>query len=100
MSYPPALETNFSNWYKINTINKYEKCFIQNIVDNDYYEYEFTNSDIYNSGDQVDLARPFDYIPIIAGEQELIEKNRILYADILEGYDNVNLDVFIASNKS
>jgi hypothetical protein len=55
--------------------------------------YVFDDTKLRIQSDQKDLNRPYDYLPILAGKQELIEKNRLIYGDITEGYDPVTVDV-------
>jgi hypothetical protein len=56
-------------------------------------QYHFDDTKLRIKADQVDLGRPFDYIPLLAGQMELIEKNRIIYGDITEGFDPVDVEV-------
>lgn len=48
---------------------------------------------------QEDTARPFDYVPQISGSETLIEKNRLLDANYTEGYNNIDIDVSLSTNK-
>ena len=91
---PITVSANNSSWYLIDRLEKYD---INNNVlinsDNDSYVYQFFNNKIKDIVDQGDAARLFDYVPILCGASELIEKNRLLDGDITEGYDNVDIDI-------
>ena len=62
-----------------------------NIIEN--FTYIFKDDKIKQDVDQEDLARPYDFLPKLAGTQELIEKDKLIYANITEGFDNVNVNV-------
>lgn len=58
------------------------------------YSYDFYNDKILSALDQADVNRPYDYVPKLAGVQEIIDGNRLIYGDVTEGYDNdITLDV-------
>jgi len=63
-----------------------------NSISEGVINYVFTDNKLRISADQKDLARPFDYIPLLAEQQELIEKNRLIYGNITEGFDPINID--------
>lgn len=91
---PITVSANYSNWYLIERIEKYDtqgNVLIPN--NNPLYSYGFLNNKIKDIVTQADAIRLFDYVPIFSGASELIEKNRILDGDITEGYDNVDIDV-------
>ncbi len=56
------------------------------------YIYNFYNDGNYSTADLRDSIKPFDRLPILAGTQSLIEGNRIVYGDIIEDYDNVEVE--------
>ena len=56
------------------------------------YVYNFYNDGNYSTADLRDSIKPFDRLPLLAGTQSLIEGNRIVYGDIVEDYDNVEID--------
>lgn len=57
-----------------------------------FYIYRFYNDGNYSNVDLQESNKLFDNVPLEAGAQEYIEGNRIVYADITEGYDNVDVD--------
>ena len=63
---------------------------------NGNYVYVFANDGIYNNIDILQANQLYDNVPIIAGAQEYIEDNRIVYGDVIEGYDGVDTDVDIS----
>ena len=58
----------------------------------DGYSYKFFNDKVYTSIDVNESLQPYDFVPQIAGTQAYIDGNRIVYGDIVEGYDNVDID--------
>lgn len=87
---PVTVSCNNSEWFLVETLDKYGNTPIASDIS---YTYNFYNNKVRLSSDQTDMVRLFDYVPQITGAQELIEKNRLLYADITEGYDNVKTQV-------
>ncbi len=85
-------EGNYGHWKLIETVNKYDEEG-NYILPSDPVYYNFYNNEVGLVLDQADTERLFDYVPQLAGDQEIIEKNRLLYADITEGYDNVEIGV-------
>jgi hypothetical protein len=57
------------------------------------FQYLFKDDKVKQDVDQVDLARPYDFIPKLAGTQELIEKDKLILGDITEGFNNTDVDV-------
>jgi len=55
--------------------------------------YTFLNNVVRTGLDQGVVNRLFDYVPQEAGSQRSVEDNRIVYGDITENYDNVEIDV-------
>ena len=65
------------------------------------YTYTFDNSKVTSGLDQSDVARPYDYVPQLAGAQQIIggaDGSYLLYGDITEGYYNLpnDLDVTLS----
>ena len=59
---------------------------------NGNYIFDFYNDGNYSIADLRDSLKPFDRLPILAGTQSLIEGNRIVYGDIVEDYNNVEVN--------
>jgi hypothetical protein len=59
---------------------------------NGNYVFDFYNDGNYSIADLRDSIKPFDRLPILAGTQSLIEGNRIVYGDIVEDYNNVEVN--------
>ena len=53
-----------------------------------FIDYEFANDRIPYPLPDGDVLRPYDYVPQLAGAQELINKNIVCYGDIYEGLTN------------
>ena len=56
------------------------------------FVYNFYNDGNYSLVDVRDSLKLFDKLPLLAGTQALIEGNRIVYGDIIEDYDNVEVE--------
>jgi hypothetical protein len=86
-------------WTVIKRIEKYDidgNVLYLNDIPITFYFYNDINGGVL---DQDDVARLYDAIPQISARQELIEKNRILDADYIEGYDPINIDVGLSYSK-
>jgi hypothetical protein len=66
----------------------------------EFISYVFLDDKVKQNVDQDDLARPYDFLPKLAGTQELIEKDRIIYGDITEGFDHTLLDISTTVNRN
>lgn len=83
---------NNGNWVMVDTVDVSD----HRGTDYDYY---FRNDKVVSSLSQSDLFRPYDYVPRLAGVQEVIDDSRLVYGNILEGYNNnVTLDVDFSYN--
>jgi hypothetical protein len=74
-----------SNWFLYDTVLNPTGSFT----------YVFDDKNLRIQADQTDLSRPFDFMPQLAKHQELIEKNRIIYGNITEGFDPVTVDATV-----
>ena len=73
-------------------------------VDTDY-QYRFYNNGIYESVDLKDSIKPYDNVPLKAKSQEIIDGNRIVYGDVVDGREGVdstdsNIDLFYKEGAS
>lgn len=57
------------------------------------YIYKFYNDGVYTPIDVAEFDLTFDRIPQIAACQELVNGNDLVYANITEGYDNVDISL-------
>ena len=88
-----AREGNLGDWYLIDTIKKYDEDWTKLVDSDTTYTYEFRNDRIREGVDQNNHTRSFDYVPLLAQDLEIIENNRLVFANILEGYDPVDINV-------
>lgn len=90
---------NTGIWGRLDTpIYKYDNDN-QRLID-DYINYEY---DFYNDGVLVELADDFnnyDAVPQISKTQEVIDGNRQVFANNVEGYENPDSSVAVAYNNS
>ncbi|MFA5715606.1 MAG: hypothetical protein WC998_07695, partial [Candidatus Paceibacterota bacterium] len=77
----------------IKCIYKFDENGVRLINDSIGYSYSFYNTEVGLSINVDDVSRIFDAVPQISANEKLIEKNRIIDGDYIEGYDNVILDV-------
>lgn len=79
-------------WAKLDfVIQKYSENNIR--ILNDYTAYNYT---FYNDSVLIELADDFnnyDAIPLLSKTQEIIDNNRLVYANNVEGYQNPTLNV-------
>ena len=92
-----AREGNTGDWALVERLDKYDSNGNILINSNNSYFYTFYNNKQKEGLDQTDVADLFDYMPLEAGTQAVIEKNMMTYGDITEGYDNVPLDIALSS---
>ena len=80
-------------WQLVDRIDKFDdegNLLLPSFVEHPYY---FKNDIVGEGMDQKDQARLFDNVPLKCGVQELISNNRLVAANVLEGYDNVTPDL-------
>ena len=70
-------------WYIFNTWDKGVN------LDNTNYFVNFYNTEVLTAVPRVSTSKLFDATPQLAGCQEIVQSNQIIYGDITEGYDNI-----------
>jgi hypothetical protein len=80
-------------WRLVNRKYKYDEDGDILLADNIFAVFHFYNTEVGEALNQEDFFRPYDAVPQIANHEELIEKNRIIDADYVEGFDNINIDI-------
>ena len=97
---PITVSANYGSWYLVDRLEKYNIDGTPTAIGLvSTYVYRFYNSKIKNVLNQDDIARLFDYVPLLQGAEEIIEKNRTLVGDITEGYDNLSVDINLYARK-
>lgn len=97
-------EGNTGDWYKFDTIEKYDESGTLLITNSTTYLYGlingkgFYNNYINQVVDQADAARPFDYVGQTIDAQVLVKNNRIVDGGIVENYDNTEIDVSLVQS--
>lgn len=74
-----SIDTTFTDPFLVETINK------AGLFDNNEYEYKFRNTEAYPYLDVTESNALFDYIPLKANAQELLNGNIVIYGGITEG---------------
>ena len=69
----------------IYVVNRFKKADLE-ISDNDFFTYEFINSEIYTTLGSDELLRLYDNVPRIAKAQT-IQGNRLMYGNYVDGYN-------------
>jgi hypothetical protein len=80
-----SLGVTMSDWYLVASLDK----SVNNIPNNDVSTFLFYNDKAYNYIDIEESVQLFDYVPIKAGAQCLLNGNVLDYGDVTEGYDNL-----------
>ena len=96
-----AREGNFGHWKMIKQIFKYDEDGEENILypSNSTYSYPFYNNQVGIVVDQENLLRPFDYVPLKSACMDIVEGNRIMDANYLEGFNNTDIDIGITTER-
>jgi len=84
-----AKEVNASDFSLITEIDKTDYL----LKDNSTYIYTFTNEGNYVPLEVNESIKLFDNVPKLSKSQDLIFGNRLVDGLIVEGYDNVNIDL-------
>lgn len=74
-----SLDSAFSDSFLVETIDK------TGLPDNSEYEYKFYNTEAYPYVDVAESNQLFDYVPLKANAQELLNGNVLAYGGITEG---------------
>ena len=69
----------------IYVVNRFKKADLE-ISDNDFFTYEFINSEIYTTLGSDELLRLYDNVPRTAKAQT-IQGNRLMYGNYVDGYN-------------
>jgi hypothetical protein len=80
-----SLGAVMSDWYLVASLDKN----VDGIPDNDINTFLFYNDRAYTSIDIDESNQLFDYVPINAGAQSLLNGNVLDYGNITEGYPNL-----------
>lgn len=90
---------NTGTWKLFDGIEKFEQetlntqyPFNRLLPDNTGQTYDFYNDKVVRTIADLELYTQSD-VPIVARHQEILQNNRLAYANIIEGYDSVTLDV-------
>ena len=76
-----SIDTTFSDPFLIETIDK----ATESVPDNNSIDYKFYNTEAYPYLDVSESNQLFDYIPLKANTQELLNGNVLIYGGITEG---------------
>jgi hypothetical protein len=90
-----AREGNDGVWSLVAVFDKYDSAGNVLIASNIAYQYPFYNDRRGVGLSQSTVAEPFHYVPRLVEGQELISDERLLYSNIREGFDNVEMDVVL-----
>lgn len=87
-----AREGNTGDFFQIVELDK----SLLGIASNTTYTYAFYNDKVYNTIDINQSIKLFDNVPLKSKAQELIEGERIVDGNILEGFDPVPVDATLS----
>lgn len=92
---------------KVQIIRKYdengdfvlnENTLLNKYPANSFIDYYFNNSEYGVVLDDAEVTRLFDYVPLTAKCQSILNENVLVYANIKEGQDSIKTDVELNSN--
>lgn len=89
-----SIDTTFSDAFLVEVVNK------AGLFDDNEYEYKFRNNEAYAYIDAAESNQLFDYIPLKANSQELLNGNVVIYGGITEGrspIDSTGAEVAISA---
>lgn len=84
---------NTGPWVIAERVYKFDENGVRLIADNINRTYSFYNSQVSTPVDQVEVLKVSDAVPQVSKCIELTEKDRIVDANYVEGYDNVRIDM-------
>ena len=85
-----SIDSTFSDPFLVKTVDK----ATESVIDNNSIEYKFYNTEAYSYVDVAESNQLFDYVPLKANTQELLNGNVVIYGGITEGRTpNVSLSV-------
>jgi len=76
-----SIDTTFSDPFLVKTVDK----VTESVTDNNSIEYKFYNTEAYSYIDVSESNQLFDYVPLKANTQELLNGNVVIYGGITEG---------------
>lgn len=82
-----SLGTEFSEFFLIKSVDK----TVEGLADNDIAVFNFYNNEAYNNINLDESIQLFDYVPLQAVAQELLNGVVPIYGNITEGYDNLTV---------
>lgn len=82
-------DASMGTWKIIETIDVASPNVNDYDSSGNYYEVVFRNDGIYNAIDDTEAVQLYSRIPLAARAMAQIEENRLLFANTLEGYDQV-----------
>lgn len=91
----PDADAVTGGWYKIKEIDRFDEDG-NYVNDPNVFNIYFYNDVIKIREDQAEMSRLFDFVPREARTLELIEGNRLIVGDYLEGYDVIDTDISLS----
>jgi hypothetical protein len=82
-----SIDTTFSDPFLVRVVDK----ATESVIDNNPIEYKFYNNEVYSYIDVAESNQLFDYVPLKANTQELLNGNVVIYGGITEGRTPISL---------
>ncbi len=82
-------------WQKFYKIEKYDEDGVSLVASSIPYTYNFYNNTVLEAVNEEDAQMLFHAVPQISAHEKLIEKNRLVDGNYIEGFDNVDVDLDI-----
>jgi hypothetical protein len=80
-------------YYTVDVLDKYDSTGTVIIPSNSTHTYRYFGDRIINTLSELEVLKTHDTLPQVAGCQEMVDANTLVYADITEGYSTPDTDL-------
>lgn len=80
-------------YYTVDVLDKYDSTGTVIIPSNSTHTYRYFGDRLINTLDELEVLKTHDTLPQVAGAQEVVDANTLIYADYTEGYSTPDTDL-------
>lgn len=80
-------------YYTVDVLDKYDSTGTVIIPSNSTHTYRYFGDRLINTLDELEVLKTHDALPQVAGCQEVVDANTLIYADYTEGYSTPDTDL-------